>query len=336
MNPKSKKNKNKEIIENVFDGNYNNRIIEDQNERNKKIIKKRKMEEDKNKNTSGNLNSDCNESCNIHENIDDYIIEDIINDIDNNNVNIDVGVDVDVDVDVDLNMINNNTYVTKKDFSNFINLLKTMQTKIKFLENQRDNSINNKSITHNNNIDNRSNTTNNINNNTNTVNNSNIVNNNQTINQTINIVGFGQEDHSKLNKSKILKCLTAGRNYPADMTLYVNFNKDFPENHNIQIPNINSGTIVKYDGYKWSTQIFDEFYDEMISTQLDYYENIKEENDIIYQKLNERVKQHIDKAQNLSETDPKFYKLSKKKFKHAMNDNRSIPMTTYKSIKSKQ
>ena len=71
-----------------------------------------------------------------------------------------------------------------------------------------------------------------------------IINNDQTINETINnqinnnqtiIIGFGKEDFTKLDPVEVFKCLKAGFNYPTEFVMYVNFNKDLPENHNIHI-----------------------------------------------------------------------------------------------------
>jgi hypothetical protein len=79
-----------------------------------------------------------------------------------------------------------------------------------------------------------------INNTNNTNNNDNSKNiNNNIKQQNIMLVGYGNEDMSKINKDDMVKCIKRGYRTPIEMTKLTNFNENHPEYHNIYIPRIN-------------------------------------------------------------------------------------------------
>jgi len=177
--------------------------------------------------------------------------------------------------------------------------------------------------------------TNNI---TNNINKGNIYNGNVTINntnQTINMVGFGKEDLSKLSRNEIFKCLQAGYYYPTQMTLYVNFNKDFPENHNIQVNNVRDSNIRFYDGENWNTIRCEDFFDDLVVHRLDYVNKMKETNDIIYTKLKDCYKDALNNIDKL-ETNSEKYKEMKQHFRNKIIDKRNIVVNTQKKLISQK
>lgn len=173
------------------------------------------------------------------------------------------------------------------------------------------------------------------NNNNKTINNNNQININQiNNNQTINIVGFGKEDTSKLNKNEVFRCLKSGLCYPTEMTIYVNFNKDFPENHNIRLSNVRDSNIKYYDGEDWNTIQYDDFYDNMVERQMLYVSQIKENKDIVYERLPPITKKILEKIEDLENIDAGKYKQIKQKFRNKIIDKRDLVAKTQKMIKA--
>jgi hypothetical protein len=87
-------------------------------------------------------------------------------------------------------------------------------------------------------------------NNTKTVNNT--INNGTVINATINLVGYGSEDLTKLDKADILKALQSGYNSTLKLTEAVHFNPKHPEYHNVYISNMKDKYAMMYDGNQWT------------------------------------------------------------------------------------
>jgi len=201
----------------------------------------------------------------------------------------------------------------KVDLTNaeLLEMIKIMQKKIQELEQKTQKQTIN------------SNNNNNNTNNTNT-NSNNVTNNNQTINQTINIVGFGKEDISKLDKKEIFRCLKSGFCYPTEMTMYINFNENFPENHNIQIPNVRENNVRYYDGKSWNTVTFNDFYNDMIDQRMGYYQGIKSNGDVIYVKLPSATKAVLEQIDDLENIDSEKHKLIKQKLRNKIIDKRDI------------
>lgn len=161
----------------------------------------------------------------------------------------------------------------------------------------------------------------------------NINNNNQvTNNQTINIVGFGKEDLSKLSKNEVFRCLKSGLCFPTEMTIYVNFNKDFPENHNIQLSNVRDSNIKFYDGEDWNTILYDDFYDNMVERQMTYVNEIKENKDVVYERLPPITKKILEKIEDLENIDANKYKKIKQKFRNRIIDKRGLVAKTQKMM----
>lgn len=222
--------------------------------------------------------------------------------------------------------------ISREDLFNIILMMKQQQEEMQQKQEQMEAQIKNLSKVNNTKVKNS-----NVNNgsvNNGIVNNS-VVNNNQiNNNQTINIVGFGKEDMTKLNKNEVFRCLRSGFCYPSEMTIYVNFNKDFPENHNIQLNNVRDNGIKYYDGEDWNTIQYDEFYDNIVERQMTYVSEIKENKDIVYEKLPPAAKVVLDKIEDLETLDPDKYKKIKQKLRNKIIDKRSVVAPTQKMLKS--
>jgi hypothetical protein len=181
-----------------------------------------------------------------------------------------------------------------KTFAIKYNIIKHIKMSCKIYNEKKNESINNNEINNmrkelnelkafienlykngsNNIIDKNSNqiTNNNTNNNTNTnTNNSNntITNSNNLINnqQNIVLVGHGKENLDAISKGEYVNALEKGFNSIVKLTELIHFNKKYPENQNIYIPNEKQKVAKQYDGKRWISVskkklIEDLFYDK--------------------------------------------------------------------------
>jgi len=140
-------------------------------------------------------------------------------------------------------------------------LIKDMQSQINKLTNG--NTLHG-NMTANNNNNNTISNVNNVNNNVN--------NNNNTMNITINVVPFGKEDISKIDKTDLLKVFKSGFNSALQLTETTHFNPKYPEFHNVYISNMKNKYAMTYDGSDWSLVMKDELIDKMYDKKRDYIE----------------------------------------------------------------
>jgi len=109
--------------------------------------------------------------------------------------------------------------------------------------------------------------------------------NNGTINNTINIIGFGQEDLSRIDNKEFFEALTQmGYKIPAKMVEKIHINDKYPEYKNIYISDINRGKAMVYDGKKWKldkyNNISDKLLDKILNFMEERYEDIKDDKNI--------------------------------------------------------
>jgi glutamate synthase domain-containing protein 2 len=151
----------------------------------------------------------------------------------------------------------------EKEKENQYNLIKELNNKIEKLENE-------KKINH-------------------TQNNRNIKNqNNGTIN-TVNIIGFGKEDLSKINNKSFFEALAQmGYKIPAKMLEKIHINEKYPEYKNIYISDINRGKAMIYDGKNWQLDKYDNISDKLLDKVLNFieerYDEIKDDKSISVKK----------------------------------------------------
>jgi hypothetical protein len=93
-----------------------------------------------------------------------------------------------------------------------------------------------------------------INNMENKINNGNIVNGNIVNGNVINhitLIGYGNEDMSKLDKNEMVKVLQNGYYSTIKLTEAIHFNSKYPEYHNVYITNMKDKYAMMYDGKNW-------------------------------------------------------------------------------------
>jgi hypothetical protein len=102
-------------------------------------------------------------------------------------------------------------------------------------------------------------------------------NNGTVINATINLVGYGNEDLSKLNKAEILKALQTGYNSTVKLTEAVHFNPNFPEFHNVYISNMKDKYAMMHDGKQWTLTTKEDLISKIYEDKKSYIEENLEE-----------------------------------------------------------
>ena len=115
-----------------------------------------------------------------------------------------------------------------------------------------------------------------------TVNNGNVYQNtgdvNNTINNiTVNVVPFGKEDLSKIDKNDLLQVFRSGFNSALRLTETTHFNPKYPEYHNVYISNMKNKYAMTYDGDDWALVMKDELIDKMYDNKRDYIEENMDE-----------------------------------------------------------
>jgi hypothetical protein len=96
------------------------------------------------------------------------------------------------------------------------------------------------------------------------------VNNNVVNNVTL--VGYGNEDISKIDKQDMLKVLRNGYNSTIKLTETLHFNPKYPEYHNIYISNIKDKYAMMYDGNIWTLTMKEELINKIYDDKKNYIE----------------------------------------------------------------
>jgi hypothetical protein len=129
-----------------------------------------------------------------------------------------------------------------------------------------------------------------------------------TINNTTNqivLVGYGQEDLSKLGKNELIKIFQNGYNSTLRLTEAVHFNPKYPEHHNIYISNIKDKYAMMFDGNKWTLTMKEDLINKIYHAKKNY---IKENLDDFTNSLSVSRKKALDRW---LETDDEDIKISK-------------------------
>lgn len=96
--------------------------------------------------------------------------------------------------------------------------------------------------------------------------------NNGTVVNNITLVGYGNEDMSKLDKTDMLKVLRKGYHSTLELTEALHFNPKYPEYHNIYISNIKDKYAMMYDGTSWTLTMKNDLIDKIYDDKKNYIE----------------------------------------------------------------
>ena len=111
----------------------------------------------------------------------------------------------------------------------------------------------------------------------NTHNVTNVTNNNtQNINNGIvahiNLIGYGKEDLSKIDKKEILKAMQFGYDSTIKLTETLHFNPKHPEYHNIYITNVKDKYAMIFDGKEWNLTMKEDLINKIYDDKKNYIE----------------------------------------------------------------
>jgi hypothetical protein len=103
-----------------------------------------------------------------------------------------------------------------------------------------------------------------------------ITNNTQNINNGIvahiNLIGYGKEDLSKINKKEIIKAIQSGFDSTIRLTKTLHFNPKHPEYHNVYITNVKDKYAMMFDGKDWNLTMKDELINKIYDDKKNYIE----------------------------------------------------------------
>lgn len=167
----------------------------------------------------------------------------------------------------------------------------------------------------------------------NSISNSNIINNTNNgivVNNTYNLVGYGKEDLSKIDKDDFLKVLQIGGFDTAlKLTEMIHFNPKYPEYHNIYIPSTKDKNATVFDGTLWCSKDKTEFVAKVYDDKKNYIEEIVDE---YMNKLSTSRKDAFKRWLDTDETDPRILKI-KEDIKRLMYDRREYALAAKKALK---
>jgi hypothetical protein len=101
----------------------------------------------------------------------------------------------------------------------------------------------------------------------------NVTNNiNNGIVAQINLIGYGKEDLSKIDKKDILRAIQHGFDSTIKLTETLHFNPQYPEYHNIYITNMKDKYAMMYDGKEWNLIMKDDLINKIYDDKKNYIE----------------------------------------------------------------
>ena len=107
---------------------------------------------------------------------------------------------------------------------------------------------------------------------TNNTMNNNTKNINNGIVAHINLIGYGKEDMSKIDKKDIIKAIQSGFNSTIRLTETLHFNPKHPEYHNVYITNAKDKYAMMFDGKDWNLTMKNELINKIYDDKKNYIE----------------------------------------------------------------
>lgn len=149
--------------------------------------------------------------------------------------------------------------------------------------------------------------------------------NNGTINNINNInilVGYGNEDLSKIGKSHLLKSFKTGFNSTYNLINMIHFNPEHPEFHNIYISSMKNNYAMLYDGDDWTLVTKDDLIDKLYDDKRNY---IEDNLDDFLESLTESQKRALNRWMNVEDDHPYIRKI-KNDIKLLLYNKRKMPI----------
>jgi hypothetical protein len=156
--------------------------------------------------------------------------------------------------------------------------------------------------------------------------------NNGTVNTTNNIilVGYGQEDLAKLDKTEIMKALQNGYYSTVKLTETVHFNPKYPEYHNVYISNMKDKYAMIFDGKNWTLTTKEDLIAKIYDDKKNYIEENLEE---FVNSLQPSRKRALERWLDTDDDDQKIREI-KENIKLLLYNSRQIALDTQSQQKN--
>ncbi|VBB18079.1 hypothetical protein YASMINEVIRUS_542 [Yasminevirus sp. GU-2018] len=159
-----------------------------------------------------------------------------------------------------------------------------------------------------------------------TIKDSNVSINNGTVNNhntNIMLVGYGNEDISKLNQSDILKVLQNGYISTVKLTEAVHFNPKYPEYHNVYISNMKDKYAMMFDGKNWTLTMKEDLINRIYEDKKNYIEENLED---FVDSLSVSRRKALERWLNTDDNDTKISDI-KSSIKLLLYNSRRMPLS---------
>ena len=171
----------------------------------------------------------------------------------------------------------------------------------------------------------------------NTINNGIMANKIDTINN-IMLVGYGQEDISKIDKKDILKGIKSGFYSTVKLTDTIHFNPKYPAYHNVYISSMKNKYAMMYDGNDWTLVMKDELIDKLYDEKKNYIEENLED---FYDALSRSQKKALERWMDIDDDHEKIKEVKDKiklllyNKKYIVLDNKNTKIKDSQKVKNK-
>lgn len=136
----------------------------------------------------------------------------------------------------------------------------------------------------------------------------------------INLIGYGKEDLSKIDKKDILKAIQSGYDSTVKLTETMHFNPKHPEYHNVYITNVKDKYAMMFDGKDWNLTMKDELINKIYDDKKNY---IEENLDEFIDSLSVSRKKALDRWLETNDADDRISKI-KNEIKLLLYNKRNI------------
>jgi hypothetical protein len=144
----------------------------------------------------------------------------------------------------------------------------------------------------------------------------------------INLIGYGNEDMSKIDKKEIIKAMQQGFKSTIKLTEALHFNPKYPEYHNVYISNMKDKYAMMFDGKDWNLTMKDELINKIYDDKKNY---IEENLDDFVDSLTEPRKKALDRWLETDDEDEKISKI-KNEIKLLLYNKRNFIVDKQKDI----
>jgi len=149
----------------------------------------------------------------------------------------------------------------------------------------------------------------------------------------INLIGYGKEDLSKIDKKDILKAIQCGYDSTIKLTETLHFNPKHPEYHNVYITNVKDKYAMMFDGKDWNLAMKDELINKIYDDKKNY---IEENLDDFIDSLTVSRKKALDRWLETDDDDDRIAKI-KNEIKLLLYNKRNLIIDSYDThVKNKK